>query len=67
MLETKETKPKTTIEGQKIRKIMNRIHKFCDNFNNDLIKQVTTLEEAVNLLNKEMLRTLNCTTQRSES
>ena len=42
------------------------IHKFCENFKNDPIIQVTTLEEAVNHLNQEMLRTLNLVTQTKE-
>ena len=67
MLETIKTKPKTKIKGQKIRNINeNTIHKFCENFNNDPIMEVTALEEAVNHLNQEMLRTLNLVTPTKE-
>ena len=60
ILETMETKPKTKIEGQKIRKINeNTIHKFCDNFNNNPVIQATTLKKAVIHLSQEMLRNLN--------
>ena len=60
ILENSETNPKTKIERQKIRKINeNTIYEFCKNFNNDPIMQVTTLEEAVNNMNEEMLRTLD--------
>ena len=37
----------------------NTICEFCKNFSNDLITQVTTLEEAVNTMNEEMLRILD--------
>ena len=67
ILETMEAKPKTKLEAQKIRKINeNTIHKFCENFNNDPIIQVTTLEETVNHLRQEMLRTLNLVIQTKE-
>ena len=42
------------------------IHKFCENFNNDPIIQVTTLEEAFNHLNWEMLKNLNLVTLTKE-
>ena len=60
ILETSETKPETKIERQKITKINeNTIHELCENFNNDPIMQVTTLEEAVSNMNQEVLRTLD--------
>ena len=60
ILYTMETKPKTKIEGQKCRKTNeNTTHKLYENFSSDPIIQMTTLEEAVNHLNQEMLRTLN--------
>ena len=47
-------------ENQKIRKISeNTICELCENFNNDPIMQVTTLEEAVNNMSEEMLGTLD--------
>ena len=58
ILETMETQPKTQTERHKMRKINeSTIHTFCEYFYTDPIKQVTTLEEAVNHLNQEMLRT----------
>ena len=63
IFEIMETKPKTKIQRQEIRKINeNTIHKFCENFKNDPIIQVTALEEAVSHHNQEMLRTLNLVT-----
>ena len=60
ILETSETKLETKIERQKTRKINeNTICEFCENFNNDPIMQVTTLEEEVNYMNEEMIRTLD--------
>ena len=60
ILEASETKPKTKIKGKKIRQINeNKIHKFCENLNNDPIILATSLEETVNHLNQEMLRTPN--------
>ena len=60
ILETTEPKPRIKIEEEKIRKINeNTTHKFCENFNNDSIIQVTPPEEAVNHLNQKMLRSLN--------
>ena len=62
-----ETKPKTKIEGQKIRKINeNIIPKFCENFNNNPIIQETILENGVNHLNQEILRVLNLVVQTKE-
>ena len=63
ILETSETKLETKIERQKSRKInKSTIHEFCENFNNDPIMQVTTLEEAVNIMDEEILRTFDLVT-----
>ena len=60
ILETSETKLETEIERQKIRKInTNTIHEFCESFNNDPTMQAITLEQVVNNMDEEMLRTLD--------
>ena len=56
ILETPETKLETKIKRHKIRKLNeNTMHEFCENFNNDQIMQVTTLEEAVSYMDEGML------------
>ena len=56
ILETSETKLETKIKRYKIKMINeNSVHEFCKYFNNDRIMQATTLEEAVNYMNEEML------------